>query len=88
MVGWHGREWYLTKGQVPPSFVNRTVRMVGGESRKSRRSLAAADSKASVNPCGASPRKKSGAMTKNTSLKGLTSLIMRSVLKSGSSEGK
>jgi hypothetical protein len=40
-----GSYTYLIKGRVPLSFVDRTVRMVGGESRKSRRRLASTEYK-------------------------------------------
>jgi len=62
------------------------LRTVGGESRKSRRPFADADSRASASSCCAS--QKSRTSSKNTNLKGLTSFIVRSAPKNKSAQGK
>jgi hypothetical protein len=62
--------------------------MVGGESRKSRRPSAVAESKALPNSRSTSSRNKSGATSANTSLKGLNPFIERSVSNNATSKGR
>ena len=53
--------------------------MVGGESRKSRRPFAVADFNAPAKSCRAPGWTPSKTSSKNTNLKGLTSLIVRNI---------
>jgi hypothetical protein len=62
--------------------------MVGGESRKSRRPLAAAESKAPTNFRRVFSRRESMATSKNTNLKGLTLFIIRNVSNNVASESR
>jgi hypothetical protein len=64
------------------------LRMVGGESRKSRRPFAATESKAPSNFRRASPGSKSVFTSKNTNLKGLSPFILRNVSNNRTSEGR
>jgi hypothetical protein len=61
---------------------------MGGESRKSKRPLAVAESKALANFRRDSPWSGSGSTSENTNLKGLTSFIVRNVSKNVTSEGR